>query len=1035
MLIDIISKQMKKSKIMEWQNLSNIKNKKMILIEYFKKQFYYLRLLIENNYSLPFSINQMSNNQNLPNQFPNNTRIPQQGPQFQFIQQGDPNQQNNMNPLNAPPQQFNPQGGMLQNQQFQIPKPGSNLQAPQQGSFYGQQQINQQGGQPQNPIQFPLPGFQGANPPPFVPGNQPNFTIQFPQPGRLPVQDTAKKDEQIKKLNTELEDVKNELEESEAQVSKIRSELTSTQTKLRIEKEESDQKDLRIRQMEEEFQSAKDKWKRDKDQQIQKQSSTLKAQHQQEIEDLETEIQKLKQQISVFQTGNKDAQQLELQNQIYELQEKLKKEQRINRELQSKISSDGQQDDDKTNQNIIELQEQLFQAKLEIEKKHKHFTDELEKNRDSQSKINSLVIQLSQRDEGLEVSQKHLKKINKELNETKTSLQEKEDDYKQLQLQISNLKQENDQLIQQISKSKDKESEKLFLEMQKTRELLEQEQKRMIEEREQAKNQKRLEEEQKILQKAQQEKQQRDYNLQKTAAERQKLGQLMRNKAIGSMGEMEVCFVVDVTSSMDPYKKQTEDCIVGSVDAIKKETGRNARWSTVAYQDIDEWKKNKNQYLQHDFVEDSKKILDFLKSTKCVGGDDYCEDVKGGLDQMIEKLSWKTKFRVAVLICDAPAHGSNVNMGCGDKYPNDDISDVINKMIDKEIVFIVIQFIQWTQKMIQHIKNLYNAKGKPELFITIDLQTIKIEEVWKSLIDIIKEASAVATGVKNSASKVKGNQKARPKTKDGAMEALCKEKNFKNFDQKADICVENDFQVFRVDLKEKAFEDNILSIQNINNADFQTFEEGKWKCIRTKEPFAFGMMKSVYLMKKKNDPQNHLYVIKMPLEGFYETLDYAKGECRSHLICKNLMRKFMKTLREKHEQKNKPHNQYPEIYYSDFLILQENERKFWIAERFFDGEFIKYNNNWGFIDDKLTPMNQLAQAFTQFTYYISNFQYMINDVQGVGVYFTDPAVNTSSGDYDDTDMGVDGQSMYMVSFEHKKHISRDILEVMDILIE
>ena len=49
---------------------------------------------------------------------------------------------------------------------------------------------------------------------------------------------------------------------------------------------------------------------------------------------------------------------------------------------------------------------------------------------------------------------------------------------------------------------------------------------------------------------------------------------------------------------------------------------------------------------------------------------------------MITKLSWKTKFRVAVLICDAPAHGNNVNMGCGDKYPNDDISNVINIMID-----------------------------------------------------------------------------------------------------------------------------------------------------------------------------------------------------------------------------------------------------------------------------------------------------------------------------------------------------------------
>ena len=33
---------------------------------------------------------------------------------------------------------------------------------------------------------------------------------------------------------------------------------------------------------------------------------------------------------------------------------------------------------------------------------------------------------------------------------------------------------------------------------------------------------------------------------------------------------------------------------MGSVDAIKKDTGRDA----LAYQDIYEWKRNKNQYLQ-----------------------------------------------------------------------------------------------------------------------------------------------------------------------------------------------------------------------------------------------------------------------------------------------------------------------------------------------------------------------------------------------------------------------------------------------------
>ena len=56
---------------------------------------------------------------------------------------------------------------------------------------------------------------------------------------------------------------------------------------------------------------------------------------------------------------------------------------------------------------------------------------------------------------------------------------------------------------------------------------------------------------------------------------------------------------------------------------------------------------------------------------------------------MMTNLTWKTNFRVAVLISDAPAHGENVNMGCGDHYPKDDISNVINKMIDQDIIFII----------------------------------------------------------------------------------------------------------------------------------------------------------------------------------------------------------------------------------------------------------------------------------------------------------------------------------------------------------
>lgn len=40
-----------------------------------------------------------------------------------------------------------------------------------------------------------------------------------------------------------------------------------------------------------------------------------------------------------------------------------------------------------------------------------------------------------------------------------------------------------------------------------------------------------------------------------------------------------------------------------------------------------------------------------------------------------------------------------------------------------------------------------------------------------------------------------------------------------------------------------------------------------------------------------------------------------------------------------------------------FIIKLLYQDKFWIAERFFDGEFIKYNNNWGFILGDESIMN------------------------------------------------------------------------------
>jgi hypothetical protein len=46
------------------------------------------------------------------------------------------------------------------------------------------------------------------------------------------------------------------------------------------------------------------------------------------------------------------------------------------------------------------------------------------------------------------------------------------------------------------------------------------------------------------------------------------------------------------------------------------------------------------------------------------------------------------------------------------------------------------------------------------------------------------------------------------------------------------------------------------------------------------------MMKAVFLMKKKSNLKDELYVIKTPLSGRpYTSMDEALKECKSHLIC------------------------------------------------------------------------------------------------------------------------------------------------------
>jgi len=65
------------------------------------------------------------------------------------------------------------------------------------------------------------------------------------------------------------------------------------------------------------------------------------------------------------------------------------------------------------------------------------------------------------------------------------------------------------------------------------------------------------------------------------------------------------------------------------------------------------------------------------------------------------------------------------------------------------------------------------------------------------------------------------------------------------------------------------------------------------------------------------------------------------------------------------------------------------------VERFISGPYRKHNNNYGFVneDERNTP-----QAFSHFSYEVSNHQLLICDIQGVADLYTDPQIHTVAGD-------------------------------------
>ena len=103
------------------------------------------------------------------------------------------------------------------------------------------------------------------------------------------------------------------------------------------------------------------------------------------------------------------------------------------------------------------------------------------------------------------------------------------------------------------------------------------------------------------------------------------------------------------------------------------------------------------------------------------------------------------------------------------------------------------------------------------------------------------------------------------------------------------------------------------------------------------------------------------------------------------------------------------------------------------AERFIDGTdargfgFVKHNSNSGYVDDserRLTP-----QAFSAFSFYASEGDVLVCDVQGVGDLYTDPQLHSADESRGDGDLGRRGMALFFASLDSRRNGLFDALGI------
>ncbi|RVD80827.1 uncharacterized protein DFL_008716 [Arthrobotrys flagrans] len=499
----------------------------------------------------------------------------------------------------------------------------------------------------------------------------------------------------------------------------------------------------------------------------------------------------------------------------------------------------------------------------------------------------------------------------------------------------------------------------------------------------------------------------------------------------------DLLFLIDTTGSMGSYIGAAKEQVRSIVNDIKAAFLNEAdvRMSVIGYKDHGD--SPNIQFL--DFTSSTDQVLSFLNVLHATGGNDAPEDVLGGIQQALH-ATWKYKTKCIVHIADAPPHGrTSHDLGdFADNYPNPGsephgltLAPLIGLMIQRQINYTLLRINNTTDLMAytflkayaaasadctllqtnKYYSNVYSSSPKSSAKGGLLMHEAELGTTFGALRHlVVRTVTSSVTGTAarylSRASKPDSELAIIEEDEDLVPQVENASPQWDTPDWFDETLLLNGFSP-DVTIHGAHTLDNMMA-----HDDHITMSVLDLTIHKRRQPFAQGGLRLASYARTA--ASTNRYVVKSSKRDGSQLAELVEG-MRCQALCKLFALEFNALLGNEHS--------------IDFIVTacfkgksEEASGDTCISlEPFIEGNYVKYNNNAGYVNGDITEKsNKAAQGFSHFTFERSQGRFLVCDLQGVRELLTDPVVHTSDPNrfvLSPTNLGEEGFKFFFASHE------------------